>query len=108
MVCLQAAPANAMQHDAITANPLDRVDFSANRAMVIERSSHRTRWPLTRSPKSAPPGCGQRADADGKPLPAHPVYTLMVEFAANTGLHRSELARVLVWPKVLEMATHLG
>jgi pSer/pThr/pTyr-binding forkhead associated (FHA) protein len=23
MVCLSAAPANAMQHDAITANPLD-------------------------------------------------------------------------------------
>src|SRR6478752_1760560 len=50
--------------------------------------------------------CGQRADADGKPLPARPVYTLMVEFAANTGLHRSELARVVVWPKVLEMAIH--
>ena len=35
---------------------------------------------------------GERPGRDGKPLPALPVYALMVEFAAYTGLRASELA----------------
>ena len=35
---------------------------------------------------------GERPDRDGKPLPAFPVYALMVEFASYTGLRASELA----------------
>ena len=35
---------------------------------------------------------GERPGPNGKPLPAFPVYALMVEFAAYTGLRASELA----------------
>ena len=82
----------AMQHGAITANPLDRVDFSTNRA-TGDRERF-TPHPLSAAQVAEISAalCGQRADADGKPLPAFPVYALMVEFAAYTGLRKGELA----------------
>ncbi len=54
----------AMQHDAITSNPLDRVDFSANRA-----TSDRERF----APHSL---TGERIAKLSAALPAYPVYAL--------------------------------
>jgi integrase len=82
----------AMQHNAIVSNPLDRVDFSANRS-TGDRERF-TPHPLTASQVAEISAAlaGQRVDADGSPLPAHPVYALMVEFAAYSGLRKGELA----------------
>jgi integrase len=82
----------AMQHDAITANPLDRVDFSANGA-TGDREKFRPH-PLTADQIADVCAAlrGERADAEGNRLPPYPVYALMVEFAAYTGLRKGELA----------------
>ena len=82
----------AMQHDAIVSNPLDRVDFSANRS-TGDRERF-TPHPLTASQVAEISAAlaGHRVDADGNPLPAYPVYALMVEFAAYSGLRKGELA----------------
>ena len=86
----------AMRHDAITANPVDRVDFSANRAPgdLDSFEPH----PLTAQQIADLCAAlrGERPDRDGKPLPAFPVYALMVEFASYTGLRASELAGLKV------------
>src|SRR5262249_13812323 len=82
----------ALRHDAITSNPVDRVDFAANRS-TGERDKFEPH-PLT--PDQVADVCaalrGERPGSDGKPLPAYPVYALMVESAAFTGLRASELA----------------
>ncbi len=82
----------ALRHDALAANPVDRVDFSPNRA-TGDRQNFEPH-PLT--PEQISDVCaalrGERPGRDGKPLPAYPVYALMVEFAAYTGLRASELA----------------
>jgi integrase len=82
----------ALRHDAITANPVDRVDFSANRAT----GDHDGFEPHPLAPEQIADLCaalrGQRPGPDGNPLPSLPVYALMVEFAAYTGLRASELA----------------
>lgn len=82
----------AMQHDAIAANPLERVDFSANRS-TGDREKF-TPHPLTASQVADVCAAlrGERPDAEGKALPAYPVYALMVEFAAYTGMRKGELA----------------
>lgn len=81
-----------MRHDALVSNPVDRVDFSANRA-TGDRESFEPH-PLT--PEQIADVCaalrGERPGRDGKPLPAYPVYAPMVEFAAYTRLRASELA----------------
>ena len=81
-----------MRHDALVSNPVDRVDFSANRA-TGDRESFEPH-PLT--PEQIADVCaalrGERPGRDGKPLPAYPVYAPMVEFAAYTGLRASVLA----------------
>ena len=82
----------ALQHGALTANPAERVDFSANRA--IGDRSRFEHYPLTAGQVGAlsaaiagtPP-----ADYIGPALPAYPVYGLMVEFMAYTGLRASEV-----------------
>ncbi|WP_370499879.1 tyrosine-type recombinase/integrase [Mycolicibacterium sp. jd] len=83
----------AVQHGALDANPADRVDFSASRATGdhAEFEHH----PLTTAEVGAlsaavagyPP-----AGYDGPALPAYPVYGLLVEFLAYTGLRAAEAA----------------
>lgn len=82
----------ALRHDALAANPIDRVDFSPNRA-TGDRESFEPH-PLTAEQIADLCAAlrGERPGRDGKPLPAHPEYALMVEFAAYTGLRASELA----------------
>jgi integrase len=81
----------ALHHGAITANPADRVDFSANRATGDRRRfEHR---PLT----AEEVGALSAAIAGELPgLPAYPAYALMVEFMVYTGLRASEVAGVEV------------
>ena len=81
----------ALRHDALTANSVDRVDVSANRAGG-DRENFEPH-PLT--PEEVAEVCAARPNvpaATDKPLPAYPFYALMVEFAAYTGLRASELA----------------
>jgi integrase len=84
--------AYGMRHDALVSNPVDRVDFSGNRA-----TGDRERFaphPLTAEQiaELSAALAGNRPGPDGKPLPAYPVYALMVEFMAYTGLRASEVA----------------
>ena len=82
----------ALRHDAITSNSFDRVDFTANRS-TGDRDEFEPH-PLTAEQIADVCAAlrGERPGRDGKPLPALPVYALMVEFAAYTGLRASELA----------------
>lgn len=69
----------ALRHKAITANPVDGVDFSANSAERRNRRHH----PLTAEQVAAvAASVGER----------YPVYELMTLFAAYTGLRAEELA----------------
>jgi integrase len=83
----------AVHHGAITANPTDRVDFSASRATGDHaKFEHR---PLTAAEIGALSSAvaGSPPDDYGGPtLPAYPVYALMVEFMAYSGLRASEVA----------------
>lgn len=83
----------AVQHKAIPANPCDSVDFAASRATGDHTGfEHR---PLTAGQVGAlsaaiagvPP-----VGYDGPALPAYPVYGLMVEFMAYTGLRAAEVS----------------
>lgn len=77
----------AVQHKAIPANPCDAVDFSATRA-TGDKSGFEHR-PLT----AQEVGRLSAAIAGKLPgLPAYPVYALMVEFMAYTGLRAAEVA----------------
>jgi integrase len=69
----------ALRHKAITANPVDGVDFSANSAERRNRRHH----PLTAEQVAAV------ANSIGE---RYPVYELMTYFAAYTGLRAEELA----------------
>jgi integrase len=82
----------AMHHGAIGANPADRVDFSANRS-IGDRSRFEHR-PLTAEEAGALSAAiaGRLRDENGERLPGYPVYALMVEFMAYTGLRASEVA----------------
>ena len=63
-----------MRHDALAANPIDRVDYSANRA-TGDRDNFEPH-PLTAEQIAVVCAalCGERPGRDGKPLPALPVY----------------------------------
>ncbi|HTX55238.1 MAG TPA: site-specific integrase [Candidatus Baltobacteraceae bacterium] len=69
----------ALRHKAITANPVDGVDFSVSSAQRRNRRHH----PLTAEQVAAV------ANSIGE---RHPVYELMTYFAAYTGLRAEELA----------------
>jgi integrase len=71
--------ASALRHKAITANPVDGVDFSASSAQRRNRRHH----PLTAEQVAAV------ANSIGE---RYPVYELMTYFAAYTGLRAEELA----------------
>ena len=83
----------ALQHNAITANPCDAVDFAASRAI----GDHGAFEPhpltaeqvgrLTAAIAGRPP-----EEYRGPALPAYPAYALMVEFMAYTGLRAAEVA----------------
>jgi integrase len=77
----------ALRHNAIQSNPTERVDFATNRATGDhEKFEHH---PLTS--KQVGELCGAIAgQIDG--LPEYPVYALMVEFLAYSGLRASENA----------------
>ncbi|HSS23048.1 MAG TPA: site-specific integrase, partial [Mycobacterium sp.] len=76
----------------LAGNPVERVDYSANRA-TGDRDNFEPH-PLTAEQIANVCAAlrGERPSGDGEPLPAYSVYALMVEFAANTGLRASELA----------------
>ncbi|MEE3848971.1 tyrosine-type recombinase/integrase [Gordonia sp. LSe1-13] len=77
----------AMQHGAITSNPTERVDFGGKRATGDrEKFQHH---PLT-AQQVAEVSAALAGKAGG--LPAYPVYALMVEFLAYSGLRASENA----------------
>jgi integrase len=69
----------AVRHKAITANPVDGVDFSANSA----QRRNRRHYPLSAEQVAAV------ANSIGE---RYPVYELMTYFAAYTGLRAEELA----------------
>ncbi|WP_280484310.1 tyrosine-type recombinase/integrase [Nocardia cyriacigeorgica] len=85
----------AVRHDAIPSNPADRVDFDTNRATgdhegfehhplsaeQVARLSAAVAGELVTTPTGAQVG-----------LPAYPIYGLMVQFLAYTGLRASENA----------------
>ena len=82
----------AVQHDALASNPCDRVDYDGKRATGDrERFEHH---PLTATQvgQLSSAVAGDVAGADGGELPAYPVYSLMVEFLAYSGLRASENA----------------
>ena len=85
--------AYATRKDALDANPVEKTEFSS------ERGTHGTGDhedfepnPLTTDQVGALCAAlrGELPDATGQLLPAYPVYALMVEFLANTGLRASE------------------
>ncbi|MBP2205201.1 integrase [Rhodococcus percolatus] len=77
----------ALRHDAITSNPAERVDFATNRATGDhEKFEHH---PLTAT-QVAELSAAIAGRIGG--LPAYPVYALMVEFMAYSGLRASENA----------------
>lgn len=87
--------AYANRKDAVDANPIDKTEFSS------ERGTHSTGdhedfapHPLTGDQVGALCAAlrGEYSGTDGQPLPAYPVYALMVEFMANTGLRAGEVA----------------
>src|SRR5271165_635694 len=69
----------ALRHKAITSNPVDGVDFSANGAMRLNRRHH----PLTAEQVAAV------AESIGD---RYPVYELLTLFGAYTGLRAEEIA----------------
>jgi integrase len=76
---LRAVFVYALRHKAITANPADGVEFSANSA----KRRNRRHYPLTAEQVAAvASSIGER----------YPVYELMTLFAAYTGLRAEELA----------------
>ncbi|WP_280478142.1 hypothetical protein [Nocardia cyriacigeorgica] len=85
----------AVRHDAIPSNPADRVDFDTNRATGDhERFEHhplsaeqvaRLSAAVAGELVTTPSGAQLR-------LPAYPIYGLMVQFLAYTGLRASENA----------------
>lgn len=82
----------ALQHQAITANPCEAVDFSASRSTGDDDGFEHN--PLSAGEVVAlvaavagnPPGTHT-----GATLPAYPVYALMVEFMAYSGLRTAEV-----------------
>lgn len=75
----------AMQHNAIVSNPADRVDFSGNRATGDrERFEHH---PLTAA-QVAQLSAAVAGAVGG--LPAYPIYALMVDFLAYSGVRAAE------------------
>lgn len=80
----------AMQHGAITSSPCDRVDYDGGRATGDrEKFQHH---PLTAAQvgRLSAAISGNADDANGQQLPAYPVYALMVEFLAYSGLRAAE------------------
>ncbi|MGV0715906.1 hypothetical protein ABQE93_10915 [Mycolicibacterium sp. XJ662] len=77
----------ALRHKAIAANPCDAVDFSASRATGDREGFEH--HPLTAEQVGRPSAAIAR-EVPG--LPAYPVYGLMVEFVAYSGLRASEVA----------------
>jgi len=71
----------ALHHGAIATNPTDRVDFSASRATGDREAFEH--HPLT-AEQVGRLAAAVRGDVPG--LPEYPVYALMVEFMAYTGL----------------------
>ena len=83
----------AVHHGAISANPTDRVDFSASRATGDHaRFEHRPLSAVEVGALSATIAGNPPDDYKGPALPAYPAYALMVEFMAYSGLRASEVA----------------
>jgi integrase len=87
--------AYANRKDAMEVNPVGKKEFSAERG-TLSTGDHEdfAPHPLTGDQLGALCAAlrGEYPGTDGQPLPAYPVYALMVEFMANTGLRASEVS----------------
>lgn len=87
--------AYASRKDAIETNPIDKTEFSADRG-AHSTGDHEdfAPHPLTGDQVGALCAAlrGEYPGSDGQPLPSYPVYALMAEFMANTGLRASEVS----------------
>ncbi|MBU8819900.1 site-specific integrase [Mycolicibacterium goodii] len=82
----------AMRQGAITNNPTERVDFSASRATGDREGFEHHPLTAEQIGRLSAAVAGNPPDPyDGPDLPAYPVYALMVEFMAYTGLRASEV-----------------
>ncbi|MDT5113017.1 MAG: hypothetical protein QOE20_4907 [Mycobacterium sp.] len=87
--------AYASRKDAIEINPIDKTEVSADRG-AHSTGDHEdfAPHPLTGDELGALCAAlrGEYPAHDGQPLPTYPVYALMVEFMANTGLRGSDVS----------------
>lgn len=91
----------ATRKDALEVNPILKTDYADNHKRGKKSHSTTKRFdhhPLTIDQLGALSAAlrGQLPDADGNALPAYPVYALMVEFLASTGLRSAENAGLQV------------
>lgn len=97
----------AVRHDAITSNPADRVEFDTHRATGDHEGFEH--HPLT-AEQIAQVSAAVAGELVTTPsgaevwLPGYPIYALMVEFLAYTGLRASENAGL----EVRDVAFHLA
>ena len=85
----------AARKEALEVSPILKTDYADNHrrgkksATATKRFAHN---PLTTGQLGAVSAAlrGEVPDSDGLLLPAYPVYTLMVEFLASTGLRSAE------------------
>ncbi|WP_353961356.1 hypothetical protein [Antrihabitans cavernicola] len=80
----------SVRHGAIPSSPTDRVDFATNRATGDHDAFEHTPLTATQLAELSAAIAGQ--PTNGQELPAYPVYGLMVDFLAYSGLRASENA----------------
>lgn len=93
---LRAVLDQAVADGAVASNPAGAAEFRRKRG-----TGDKTKFkhhPLTADEvgRLSAAIAGESPDQDGNPLPAYPIYALMVEFAAYTGLRAGELAGLRV------------
>lgn len=101
----------AARKEALEVNPIPKTDYHDNHqrgkksAHNVERFQHH---PLTTDQVGALCAAlrGEYPGANGQPLPAYPVYALMVEFMASTGLRAAEVSGLEIAD--IKFAPHLA
>ncbi|MBF6131603.1 site-specific integrase [Nocardia otitidiscaviarum] len=116
----------AVRHDAISSNPADRVDFDTNRATGDHEGFEHNPLTATQVAQLSAAVAGEMvstasgtevtalATPDSHSLPGYPIYGLMVDFLAYTGLRASENAGLEVRdlefhlsPNVIRCSVHI-
>ncbi|MQY25121.1 tyrosine-type recombinase/integrase [Nocardia aurantia] len=82
----------ALRHDAIPSNAADRVDYDTNRATGDHEEFEHNPLTAEQVARLSAAVAGGGIPAGQPDLPAYPVYALMVDFLAYTGLRASENA----------------